>query len=145
MNLDGLKRLLGQAGQAVAKAAPVLVPGAGLARLIGQSVQKGPAPQARPTDQGGFGPMPKPVPEMPPYAKLRPQMSMPTQFDENRFRSAQFDVPFGFPIPGGSNSPRLYEDQTYGRDTRGGLEIPQGMPGVTLYEDGSYADRRPRY
>lgn len=80
-----------------------------------------------------------------PWQNAQGQAPRPTMFDQQRFNPTQFDVPVGFPVPGGSNTPRLYEDGSYGRDTRGGLEMPQGMPGVRLYEDGSYADRRPRY
>lgn len=103
-------------------------------KALSQPLQKMPA---RPMQ--GMAPMAQPPQgwqgETMPQRQAAPR---PTQFDENRFRANQFDVPFGFPIPGGSNRPRLYEDGTYGRDSRGGLSLPQGRPGVSLYEDDSY-------
>lgn len=128
MNLDGLKKLLGQ-----------MMPLQGIAKGVGQVMKN---PQALGT--GGFGRL------------MQQPMTHDNEITNEMVRNGQLPLrnleinqnpdypqtPFGFPIPGGMNKPRFFEDGSYSRDPRGGLNIPRSMPGMQMFEDNSYIDRR---
>lgn len=137
MNLDGLKRLLGQvlggpiqAGMGTAQ---------GIVKGAGQAMK---TPQALGT--GGFSRL------------MQQPMTRDNEITNEMVRNGQLPLrnleinqntdypqtPFGFPIPGGMNRPRFFEDGSYSRDPRGGLNIPRSIPGMQMFEDNSYIDRR---
>lgn len=140
MNLDGLKKLLGQmmpvqAGMGMAQ---------GVAKGVGQAMKN---PQALGT--GGFGRLMQQGMPMGPMTRDNEITNEMVRNAQLPLRSLEINqnpdypqTPFGFPIPGGMNKPRFFEDGSYSRDPRGGLNIPRSMPGMQMFEDNSYIDRR---